>query len=210
MDKSEYPPEWALDEALRRCGVAPDQKPLSDWRDATYATVVRLFALHIAAHEEPPVDPFAECIKLILGGFEGERHAQQYADSLRDEMAKRGLKIVEANPPAMTDKATLLALAEKVEKAEAGSLTLDKEILAALGYPWRGRGYNSHQWMGSACLTASIDAALTLADEETAAQALREAFSFIQATGWPVGDFKGALARATAAAALRSHAETQP
>jgi len=50
-------PEWALDEALRRCGVAPDQKPLSDWRDATYATAVRLFALHIAAHEEPPVDP---------------------------------------------------------------------------------------------------------------------------------------------------------
>jgi glycine/D-amino acid oxidase-like deaminating enzyme len=54
---------------------------------------------HLAPFILPePDDPFVECIKLILGGFEGERHAREYADSLRKAMAKRGLRIVEATP----------------------------------------------------------------------------------------------------------------
>ena len=51
------------------------------------------FARYIAEHEQPPIDPFVACIKLILGGFEGERHAQEYASKLRAELAKRGLEI---------------------------------------------------------------------------------------------------------------------
>lgn len=131
----------------------------------------------------------------------------------------------------MTDKATLLALAKRVERLDGPDRELDGEIARAMGWftkpvtmrfaesgaevtenYWTYPGDVRGAWstVPPHSYTASIDAAMTLADEETAAQALREAFSFIQATGWPVGDFKGALARATAAAALRAHAETQP
>lgn len=52
--------------------------------------------------------------------------------------------------------------------------------------------------------TASLDAAMTAADEDTAVQAMRDAFSILQVTGWRGGDFKGALARATVANILRA------
>lgn len=65
--QNEKVPEWAIDEALKRCGVNPDQKPFSDWRDATYARAVRLFAAHIAEHEDPPVDPLLDEARKIAG-----------------------------------------------------------------------------------------------------------------------------------------------
>ncbi len=55
----------------------------------------------------------------------------------------------------------------KLEEAGEGSLSLDKEILAALGFTWRGMNYwnNANEmWRGPANLTRSIDTALSWAD----------------------------------------------
>lgn len=69
----------------------------------------------------------------------------------------------------MTSRIDLEALASRVEAAEAGSFDLDKAILAALGYTWRGMAYwyhdDTHTWPGSVTLTRSIDAALQLVPE---------------------------------------------
>lgn len=46
-------PEWAIDEALRRAGVNPDETDFVSWRDRTYARVTELFAAHIAKYEGP-------------------------------------------------------------------------------------------------------------------------------------------------------------
>lgn len=63
----------------------------------------------------------------------------------------------------------LLELAERCEAATEGGFDLNKEILKALGYTWRGMGYwfhdDSHQWLGCTQFTLSIDAALTLVPE---------------------------------------------
>ena len=65
----------------------------------------------------------------------------------------------------MTD---LNELAKRVEAGEAG-LPIHKEILAALGYTWRGLGYwyrdDSHQWKGLTGFTTSFDAAMLLVPE---------------------------------------------
>jgi len=63
----------------------------------------------------------------------------------------------------------LVELAEACEKADAGSFDLNKAILSALGYTWRGMAYwfhdDSHAWKGSTNFTASIDAAMSLVPE---------------------------------------------
>lgn len=60
-------------------------------------------------------------------------------------------------------------LPTRIEAAEEGSFDLDKEILRALGYTWRGMAYwyrdDTHTWKGSVALTRSIDAALSLVPE---------------------------------------------
>ena len=72
----------------------------------------------------------------------------------------------------MTD---LVELAKRVEAGEAG-LPIHKEILAALGYTWRGMGYwyrgDSHQWKGLTGFTTSVDAAMTLVPEGWAVERL--------------------------------------
>lgn len=59
-------------------------------------------------------------------------------------------------------------LITKLEEAGEGSLSLDKEILAALGFTWRGMNYWSNaneMWPnGQANLTRSIDTALRWAE----------------------------------------------
>lgn len=92
----DIPPAWAGRAFCKRANLNYDTVLCMDGEQGTVLrSAVKAGALLIAAHEQPPVDPFTECIKIILGGFEGERHAQEYADSLREELAKRGLKIVE-------------------------------------------------------------------------------------------------------------------
>lgn len=60
-------------------------------------------------------------------------------------------------------------LIERLEQATEGGLTLDKAILAELGFTWRGMDYwhhdNKTMWKGSTHFTSSIDAALTLVPE---------------------------------------------
>ena len=55
---------------------------------------------------------------------------------------------------------------ERLEKATGPCRELDKAILLALGYSWRGMAYwfrdDSHAWEGNTHFTVSIDAALTL------------------------------------------------
>lgn len=57
-------------------------------------------------------------------------------------------------------------LIERLEKAEHGSFELNKAILSALGYTWRGMAYWNDEiksrWRGSAAPSNSIDGALTL------------------------------------------------
>lgn len=67
------------------------------------------------------------------------------------------------------DKSELLRLAERVEALRGPDYTVNKSILAALGYTWRGIAYwskdNTHFWKGSTAFTGSLDAAMTLVPE---------------------------------------------
>lgn len=59
----------------------------------------------------------------------------------------------------------LLALAERCEAAAESSFYLDKEILAAFGFTWRGMDYWSRDntmWKKKVHFTSSIDAAIDL------------------------------------------------
>jgi hypothetical protein len=59
----------------------------------------------------------------------------------------------------------LLKFADRCEEVESGSFNLDKAILAALGFTWRGMAYWSREekmWKGPTNFTTSIDAAMTL------------------------------------------------
>jgi hypothetical protein len=60
----------------------------------------------------------------------------------------------------------LVRLAERCEQAAGPSFDLDKEILKALGFTWRGMNYwsadNETMWKGTMTFTHSIDAAITL------------------------------------------------
>ena len=63
--------------------------------------------------------------------------------------------------------ADLSALIARLEAAEVGSFALDKQILAALGFTWRGMAYwnsENEMWSGPSALTRSLDAALALAE----------------------------------------------
>lgn len=62
----------------------------------------------------------------------------------------------------------LAELIERLEKADEGSLELDKAILMSFGFTWRGMNYWHHDdrtmWRGPTNLTRSIDAAVALAE----------------------------------------------
>jgi len=63
--------------------------------------------------------------------------------------------------------ADLSALIARLEAAEVGSRELDKEILAAFGFTWRGMAYwncEDEMWSGPSALTRSLEAALALAE----------------------------------------------
>ena len=70
----------------------------------------------------------------------------------------------------MTSKAEWIALAERCEKATAASSVLSKDIVAAMGYSWRGMAYwsddNRTTWVGSVDLTYSLDAITALIERE--------------------------------------------
>ena len=67
------------------------------------------------------------------------------------------------------DKSELLKLAERVEALSGPDFYVNKSILAALGYTWRGMAYwsadNTHVWPGRTAFTALLDAAMTLVPE---------------------------------------------
>lgn len=64
-------PKWAVDVALSRLGIDPDDFNFGTWRDRTYARAVEMVADLIAAHEQPPVDPLhVEAARLVFNaGF---------------------------------------------------------------------------------------------------------------------------------------------
>ena len=59
-------PDWAVQIALKRCGIDPLETRFIEWRDQTYAKAVRHLAQMIAKHEQPPVDPDEEAVKRIF------------------------------------------------------------------------------------------------------------------------------------------------
>lgn len=70
----------------------------------------------------------------------------------------------------MSARETLLELAARCER-EDGGFNLDKDILRALGYTWRGMAYwyrdDSHTWPHKPSnFTTSLDAAVTLVPED--------------------------------------------
>jgi hypothetical protein len=66
----------------------------------------------------------------------------------------------------MSNSNTLQALAERCEQASGPDREINKDILLALGYSWRGMNYwhsdDNRAWEGSISFTASLDAALKL------------------------------------------------
>lgn len=63
----------------------------------------------------------------------------------------------------------LTALRDRLAAATTGSFDLDKAILLALGFTWRGMAYwsaDGTMWNGPANLSRSIDAAVTLAPKD--------------------------------------------
>jgi hypothetical protein len=69
----------------------------------------------------------------------------------------------------MSEQNTLKALAERCEQASGPDREINKDILLALGYSWRGMNYwhsdDKRAWEGSISFTASLDTALTLVPE---------------------------------------------
>ena len=121
----------------------------------------------------------------------------------------------------------LRELADRVEGLTGPDREVDAEIAAAVRYFPKGVGFvwqhalkpNSPESGRVECCTslgtggphyaalrysASLDAAMSLADEDTAAQALREAFSLVQVMGWSRDHFAGTLTRYTVAEILRA------
>jgi hypothetical protein len=88
------------------------------------------------------------------------------------------------------NRADILALAERVEKAPTGCLDLTADVYEALGYEvirarrpgrgyaWRYRGFgplfNNERWISMARLTSSLDAAMQLVPEGWHVNDLRE------------------------------------
>lgn len=65
-------------------------------------------------------------------------------------------------------KEQLQALLERVERATGWDSDIDKSMLRALGYTWRGMAYwhsnDRDMWKGPVFFTHSIDAAIALAE----------------------------------------------
>lgn len=115
----------------------------------------------------------------------------------------------------MSDPAKLLELAARCEAADKGSFDLDREILAVLGYTWRGMAYwfsdDSHAWPHQVTLTRSLDAAMALVPDKARVQIdnIDEPWARVHdlsAKGWPSQESYGArsLALALTAASLRA------
>jgi hypothetical protein len=122
---------------------------------------------------------------------------------------------------------SLLELATSIEALPGGSFYINKEILRALGYTWRGMDYwngDDKMWRGSVDFTSSIDAAMMLVPEGYAS-ALSEAWGpdrtdwtavmkrrSIDGSGvWPKAtSSKPALALCAAALRARAVALTPP
>lgn len=89
--KQSYPANLTPELAERMVELVRRMADTERWADTGWAMDARAIMAELE-----PVDPFVECFKLILGGLEGERHAREYVDSLRAELAKRNPKIVES------------------------------------------------------------------------------------------------------------------
>lgn len=61
ITENESPPQWALDEAVKRLNEAVGRE---FYEPADVAVLV--LARHIAKHEQPPVDPDAEALRRIF------------------------------------------------------------------------------------------------------------------------------------------------
>jgi len=109
-------------------------------------------------------------------------------------------------------------LATRIEQATGPDRELDDEV--ALLFGWvpvpnpsyagglMGRWYRPDGSMtgheGAPCITASIDAAMTLADDIAISTILKEAMDRLEDDGWPKGEYGKVLPRYVAAAAIRA------
>ncbi len=115
----------------------------------------------------------------------------------------------------------LLALAERVEALSGACLYINRAIAVASGQYTEDRlrrgnmlasAETPNQW-GYYCpdYTASLDAAMSLAEDETElVDLLDEAREYTGRQGWSTGDFAGQLARNFVAEKLRALAAQQP
>lgn len=187
------------------------------------------FARYIAEHEEPPVDPLLiEARELAAQererSFRGERTPEEYRSGAADgtpvmrlalAALKRGMELAPRGK-AMTNKATLLALAERVEGLDGPDRELDADIMRATGLAGLKADYAPHPY------TASLDAAMTLVpegDSFTVGQNVHHghwvaSVNYLDDDGAPQSRGCSNACRtgslALCAAALRARAETQP
>lgn len=77
-------------------------------------------------------------------------------------------------------------LVERVESGEGWDSALDKDILRAFGFTWRGMDYwsadNKRIWKGETCFTAKIDAVVSLIEQK-----LPGAFADVDVASLPKG-----------------------
>lgn len=89
-------PEWAK---KRACELAnadiSNPIPYRESHIGSYGhSAITALALYIAQHEEPPVDPLFEALFAVVEM--GRYDTREQTALLREELARRGLKIVEA------------------------------------------------------------------------------------------------------------------
>lgn len=88
---SEDIPMWAKERACGLVNTGAGDTPYEPSDVFRGNPAIHAFARYIAKHEEPPVDPLLGVVEEAIAGT-----AEKGALQLREALAKRGFKIVEA------------------------------------------------------------------------------------------------------------------
>lgn len=112
----------------------------------------------------------------------------------------------------------LATLADRVEAAEGASRELDADIAVAIR--WSPPGIDERLFFNEEirplyahrvpAYTASLDAAMGLADDADRAQLLNDAMEMTSVCGWHRGDYLGQLTRNFVGQCLRARASIAP
>lgn len=89
-------PQWAIDRAIELTTAIPGVGSV-DLAAATFPSV-RAFARYVAAHEEAPVDPLLEKVRVAWAAASNDPADEDFFVTFAAELARRGLEIREVQP----------------------------------------------------------------------------------------------------------------